>query len=344
MCPVRADLERASGMPEVVSGLASAAKWKTKSTRLVDRRTARRRRAARTEGVVANVLDVRERAADEVVDADDAMPALEQVVAEMRAEEPGAAGDERGRHAAMLAELLQVLVRLHVEPHGEQRELGARDQEQRDEDDRRRRDRVARDPQHDLGDAEAEARRASSRSRGGRRRRAGGSRGSRTSRASARRSPSASSQEIRGTTLRMRMPGALADVVDRPRRDVAHARVDRRSGGRAGRSGSRSACRCGRGRAARASRARSPCSPPASRRRASSRRRSSSAARGPRCRGSGARDQLPGPAGDEPVRLRVVDLAARRPARRASRARPGPSGCRRPSRRSTSSRSASARL
>ena len=84
-------------------------------------------------------------------------------------------------------------------------------------------------------------------------------------------------------------PRALADAVDRARREVAHARVPRRSGGRAGRSGSRSACRCGRGRAARASPARSPCSPPASRRRASSRTRSSSAARAPRCRGSGVR-------------------------------------------------------
>src|SRR3954468_11491660 len=42
--------------------------------------------------------------------------------------------------------LLQVFVRLHVEPHGEQRELEPRDHEQSDEDDRRDWDRVARDP------------------------------------------------------------------------------------------------------------------------------------------------------------------------------------------------------
>ena len=41
-----------------------------------------------------------ERARLEVVDADDAVTALEQVVAEVRAEEAGAAGDDRGRHSA----------------------------------------------------------------------------------------------------------------------------------------------------------------------------------------------------------------------------------------------------
>ena len=41
----------------------------------------------------ADVLDVRERARLEVVDADDAVPAPQQLVAQVRAEEPGAAGD-----------------------------------------------------------------------------------------------------------------------------------------------------------------------------------------------------------------------------------------------------------
>ena len=40
-----------------------------------------------------------ERAGLEVVDADDAVAAREQVVAEVRAEEAGAAGDEGGGHA-----------------------------------------------------------------------------------------------------------------------------------------------------------------------------------------------------------------------------------------------------
>src|SRR6202020_495759 len=47
---------------------------------------------------VADVLDVRQRSGLEVVDADHAVPAGEQLVAEMRAEEPGAAGDQAGGH------------------------------------------------------------------------------------------------------------------------------------------------------------------------------------------------------------------------------------------------------
>jgi hypothetical protein len=41
-----------------------------------------------------DVRDVRERARVEVVDADDAVAAREQVVAEVRAEEAGPAGDD----------------------------------------------------------------------------------------------------------------------------------------------------------------------------------------------------------------------------------------------------------
>jgi hypothetical protein len=48
----------------------------------------------------ADVLDVLQRARLEVVDADHALAALEQRVAEVRAQEAGAAGDERGRHRA----------------------------------------------------------------------------------------------------------------------------------------------------------------------------------------------------------------------------------------------------
>ena len=46
------------------------------------------------ERVVALVRDVLERPRLEVVDADDAVPLLEQVIAEVRPEEPGAAGDD----------------------------------------------------------------------------------------------------------------------------------------------------------------------------------------------------------------------------------------------------------
>src|SRR5207245_1369191 len=48
----------------------------------------------------------------------------------------------------------EVLVRLHVEPHREERELRARDQEQGDEHDRCRRDVVAAQTEHGLEDAE----------------------------------------------------------------------------------------------------------------------------------------------------------------------------------------------
>jgi hypothetical protein len=91
------------------------------------------------------------------------------------------------------------------EPHSEQRELAARDQQQGDEDDRRRRDVVAHDPQHGLGDAEGEA--------GGRHHEAGEveedhgwkSRITYFSR-SRHRKPLKSSHEMRGTTLRIFRP------------------------------------------------------------------------------------------------------------------------------------------
>ena len=52
------------------------------------------------EVLVPDVLDVRERARDEVVDADHPQPLSEQVVAEMGAEEAGAASDNGGGHRA----------------------------------------------------------------------------------------------------------------------------------------------------------------------------------------------------------------------------------------------------
>jgi len=45
------------------------------------------------EGVAADVRDVLERPRLEVVDADDAVALLQEVVAEVRSQEPGAAGD-----------------------------------------------------------------------------------------------------------------------------------------------------------------------------------------------------------------------------------------------------------
>ena len=44
--------------------------------------------------VIQEVLDVRERAGHEVIDADDLMAIADEAPAEMTADEPGAAGDE----------------------------------------------------------------------------------------------------------------------------------------------------------------------------------------------------------------------------------------------------------
>jgi hypothetical protein len=58
------------------------------------------------ERVVPDVLDVPERARIEVVDAQHAVPAREQEVAQMAPEEAGAAGNDRSRHVAHLSERL----------------------------------------------------------------------------------------------------------------------------------------------------------------------------------------------------------------------------------------------
>jgi hypothetical protein len=50
------------------------------------------------EILAAEVLDVLERPGVEVVYADDAGAAFDQVIAEMRAEKAGSAGDDRGGH------------------------------------------------------------------------------------------------------------------------------------------------------------------------------------------------------------------------------------------------------
>ena len=55
------------------------------------------------ERIVPQVVDVLERRDDEVVDADDAVAALEQRLAEVGAEEARAAGHDRSRHSAMVS-------------------------------------------------------------------------------------------------------------------------------------------------------------------------------------------------------------------------------------------------
>src|SRR6266849_8591759 len=69
-----------------------------------------------------------------------------------------AGGSDRVRHQPTLGRigLAQILVRLHVEPHREQRELRPGDEQQRDENDGADADGIACDPVGDLDDAEDE--------------------------------------------------------------------------------------------------------------------------------------------------------------------------------------------
>jgi hypothetical protein len=53
--------------------------------------------------IVEEVLDVLAGAGEEVVEADDLVAGAEQLLAEVRAEKSGAAGDEDARHAPLLA-------------------------------------------------------------------------------------------------------------------------------------------------------------------------------------------------------------------------------------------------
>ena len=81
-------------------GLAGLARWKTKSTGSVDVDVLGDVDVAELEPVVAEVLDVLERARVEVVEADDPVALAQQVLAQVRAEEPGAAGHDRCGHVA----------------------------------------------------------------------------------------------------------------------------------------------------------------------------------------------------------------------------------------------------
>src|SRR5438445_3794135 len=71
-----------------------------------------------------------------------------------------AGGSDRVRHQPTVGRigLAQILVRLHVEPHREQRELRPGDEQQRDENDGADADGIACDPVGDLDDAEDEPR------------------------------------------------------------------------------------------------------------------------------------------------------------------------------------------
>ena len=76
-------------------GLAGLARWKTKSTALGTSMCSMKSTLRNSKRGVAQVLDVLQRARVEVVEADDPVALGEQVLAEVRAEEPGAAGHHR---------------------------------------------------------------------------------------------------------------------------------------------------------------------------------------------------------------------------------------------------------
>ena len=96
--PVGADLERLQRQAQVVDRAGRAREVVDEVDRLVDLEMARQVVVEKEEPLATVVLDVLQRPGLEVVDADDAVLALEERVAEMRAEEPGTARDDRGRH------------------------------------------------------------------------------------------------------------------------------------------------------------------------------------------------------------------------------------------------------
>jgi hypothetical protein len=104
--PVGADLQRVQRQPQVVDRAGGRREVVHEVDRLVD--------VVRLDDVdvqvhelgPADVLDVRERAGLEVVDADDAVTACEELVTEMRAQEAGTAGDQAcGHNPASLGRL-----------------------------------------------------------------------------------------------------------------------------------------------------------------------------------------------------------------------------------------------
>jgi hypothetical protein len=70
--------------------------------RLVDLDVLHHVRVDEGEAVVAHVLQVLEGGCLEIVETDDAVPVREQVLAEVRAEESGSAGDHRRWHEAKM--------------------------------------------------------------------------------------------------------------------------------------------------------------------------------------------------------------------------------------------------
>ena len=95
---VRAGLERVQRQPQVVDRARRAREVVDEVDRLVDPDRLHDVLRQEDEVVAAHVRDVRERPGLEVVDADDAMPFGKERVAEVRSEEAGTAGHDRGGH------------------------------------------------------------------------------------------------------------------------------------------------------------------------------------------------------------------------------------------------------
>ena len=95
---VGADLERVQRQPQVVDRRRGRGEVVDEVDRLVDEERLDDVLVQERELGHADVLDVGERAGLEVVDADHAVPAAEELVAEVRAQETGPARDQAGGH------------------------------------------------------------------------------------------------------------------------------------------------------------------------------------------------------------------------------------------------------
>jgi hypothetical protein len=101
--PVRADLERVERQPHVVDGARERREVEHEVDVLVDPDRLRDVVVEEAERArVGGVLDVLERARLQVVDADDPVALLQEVIAEVRPEEAGSAGHDRGGHRAIV--------------------------------------------------------------------------------------------------------------------------------------------------------------------------------------------------------------------------------------------------
>src|SRR5439155_22786079 len=102
---VGADLERVQGQAQVVDRAGRAGEVKDEVDRLLDEPGLREVVVDEDEvGAVLDVLDVLQRAGVEVVDADDAVPLAQEVVAEVRAQESRSTRYDGASHAASYLE------------------------------------------------------------------------------------------------------------------------------------------------------------------------------------------------------------------------------------------------